>query len=753
MNTNRPRVSVAVKLMVFLVLAAAISIGIQAGLGLRNTQRQLEDAAIQNLIDLHTGHDTEVQALEQAAAVLSLSLADRSDIRDLFLARDRQGLVELLTPVVNSLASDYSIAHIAIQDAAGDVVASITPSYSSSGDVYQSPTAADAIQLQETVSGIDISPERLLISGASPIFDDTEQGETQTEVAGIIEVALDYDQLFIAHLSESSGADYKMWISLEAAEMSGLVQMQGAIESPSQELFYQAGTEPSLLPIPEQAYLDVLSTGQSVVQYVSIPDGDLQVLLAPLWAHENRVIGVLEIITSRAEYIASTRMAQFTTLGIAGGMILLAFASMGFVIYWVILRPVRHLGAVAEKQLQGYTEAEVTLITNDEFGQLGQTLNTLTTQLDNTLRGLETTIEQRTRDLEERSVQLEATVEVARFTTSILEEDRLIQQTVDLIRDRFGLYYVGFFLVDDTGEWAVLRAATGTGGQALLARNHRLQVGSGSMIGWSITNMQTRVAQEVAEDAVRLATPELPDTRSEAALPLRSRGQVIGALSVQSTEPGAFDRDTITILQSMADQVAVALDNARLFAQSQEALEATRRAYGEVTRRAWSDLAKSRAEWGYIYADRQISDAKGVWRPEMLSAARVGQITQSDNAGKPSLAVPIKVRDQVVGVLNLRRDNPEQDWSDDEIATVRELVDQLGLTLDSARAFQETQDRAASQRMLGDIATRIRETLDLETVVQTTAYEMRRALGLHSVEIKLGDTEQTEPLVEKEEVQ
>ena len=753
MNTYRRRVGIAVKLMVFLVLAATISIGIQAGLGLRNTQSRLEDTAIQSLVNLYNSHNTEVQTLEQAAAALSLSLADRADIKELLLAQDHQGLEELLSPIVNSLAAEYSVTHLSIQDSAGSVFASIRTPYSPGDAIIQSPPAADAIQSQQTFTGIGIGPERLGISGASPMFSNVGEGENQAELIGIIEIGLDYDQTFVDRLSEISGADYRMWLSLEAAEPAGLGPMQQTLASPSPELFYQAGTHSTPLPISEQQYLEVMATGQSVVEYVSLSDGDFLVLLAPLLAYEDRVIGVLEIMASRAESVASLRTAQITTVGTAGGMILLAFASMGFIINWIVLRPVRHLTAVASRQLEGDLTAEVTLLTNDEFGQFGQTLNTLTAQLDNTLRGLETTIEQRTRDLEERSAQLEATVEVARFTTSILEEDRLIQQTVELIRDRFGLYYVGFFLVDDTDQWAVLQAATGTGGQALLARDHRLQVGSGSMIGWSITNMQTRVAQEAAEDAVRLATPELPDTRSEAALPLRSRGQVIGALSVQSTEPGAFDRETIAILQTMADQVAVALDNARLFSQSQEALDATRRAYGEITRRSWADLTGSRTEWGYVYADRQISPTKGAWRPEMLRAAHEGQVTRSTSSGNPSLAVPIKVRDQVVGVLNLRREHSDQNWSEEEISTLEELVDQLGMTLDSARAFKETQDRAATQQVVGQIANRMRETLDLETVLQTTAQEMRQALGLHSVTIQLGGAEQTERWAEEEEVQ
>jgi GAF domain-containing protein len=162
---------------------------------------------------------------------------------------------------------------------------------------------------------------------------------------------------------------------------------------------------------------------------------------------------------------------------------------------------------------------------------------------------------------------------VGQTATSYLEAEALIQQVTDLIKDQFGLYYVGLFVVDERNEWAELRAGTGEAGQKMLAREHRLRVGDG-MIGWSIANAQARVALDTGTDAVRFDNPDLPDTRSEAAIPMRSRGRVLGALSVQSTKGAAFDQDTIVVLQTMADQVAVAVDNARLFAAAQEALEA-----------------------------------------------------------------------------------------------------------------------------------------------------------------------------------
>ncbi len=178
--------------------------------------------------------------------------------------------------------------------------------------------------------------------------------------------------------------------------------------------------------------------------------------------------------------------------------------------------------------------------------------------------------------LERRALQLQTAADVSRAASSILDPDELIRQVVDLVRERFDLYYAGLFLVDQTGEWtdepgkwAVLRAGTGEAGRQMLAQGHKLEIGGASMIGWCIANRQARIALDVGEEPVRFDNPLLPGTRSELALPLISRGEVIGALTIQSAQEAAFSQEDIAVLQTMADQVANAIANARLFEQVQ----------------------------------------------------------------------------------------------------------------------------------------------------------------------------------------
>lgn len=166
-----------------------------------------------------------------------------------------------------------------------------------------------------------------------------------------------------------------------------------------------------------------------------------------------------------------------------------------------------------------------------------------------------------------RTVQLQTAADVARAATSILDINELLPMVVELIRDHFEYYYVGMFLIEETNEWAVLRAATGETGRKMIELGHRLKLEDSSMIGWCITHRQARIALDVGEDAVRFANPRLPLTRSEIALPLITHGEVIGAMTIQSEKPSAFSAVDITTLQAMADLVANALENARLFTE------------------------------------------------------------------------------------------------------------------------------------------------------------------------------------------
>jgi GAF domain-containing protein len=184
--------------------------------------------------------------------------------------------------------------------------------------------------------------------------------------------------------------------------------------------------------------------------------------------------------------------------------------------------------------------------------------------------------------VEERTKQIRIAAAVARAVVSTPVLDDLLRRAVELIRDRFGYYHVSIFMLDEEGKSAVLRESTGEVGSALKARGHRLAVGSQSIIGWVTANNQPRVASDVSSDPVHFKNELLPETRAEAAVPLQVGGTVLGALDVQSTNPGAFSPDDIEVLQTLADQLSAAIQNARL-AQSSAMAADRSRVISEVT--------------------------------------------------------------------------------------------------------------------------------------------------------------------------
>jgi GAF domain-containing protein/HAMP domain-containing protein len=402
--------------------------------------------------------------------------------------------------------------------------------------------------------------------------------------------------------------------------------------------------------------------------------------------------------------------------------------------------PLHTLTETASRVAQGEMDLQVQApqVGPAEVINLANAFNSMTAQLRELIGGLEERVAARTLELERRSTYLEASAEVASAAASILNVEQLIQQAVELIRQRFGLYYVGLFLVDEIGEWAVLRAGTGEAGQRMLARAHQIRIGEG-MIGWCVANARSRIALDIGEDAVRLATSELPETRSEAALPLRVRGRVIGAVTVQSSLPAAFDEETVAVFQTMADQIAIALENARLLAESRAALEAAGRAYGELSREAWINVLQARPDVGYRSGEGGVARVEGAWRSEMERALQKEAVVQSDGEGeKSALAVPIRVRGQVIGVLGTSRPAEAGEWTDEELALLEELTTQLGEALESARLYRDTQRRAAYEQLMGNVVDRMRRTVDMDALMQVTIQEMASVLGASSAFVQLG---------------
>ncbi len=452
---------------------------------------------------------------------------------------------------------------------------------------------------------------------------------------------------------------------------------------------------------------------------------------APLTVRDE-TIATLGILTDLGILLDFENQMATNTPLVFGVVILITIVLVSAIVHWSVAVPLNKLRSAAEQIASGDYAQRAEVVSTDEIGTLASAFNSMADQLQHTMQGLE----QRTSAMQRHTVHLQTSAEVSRAAASILDADQLIQQVVQLIQEQFGLYYVGLFLVDQSGQWAVLQSGTGKSGRAMLERGYRLQIGSG-MIGWSIVNAEARIAMDVDQDAVRIASTKLPLTRSEAALPLRSRGRVLGALTVQSDQPSAFDQETIAVWQAMADQVALALDNARLLAETQQALDTARRAYGKVAQQTWAETLRTRADWGYIYARQSITPVKGDWRPEMLLAAKTGKSVQGNDADKLTLSLPLKVRDQVIGAIDFQKDENGETWTADDVSLLETLTEQLGVALESARLYQDTQHRAAREQLTREITDEMRRKVDVEAVLRAAVTNLGQALRAPRTYVRL----------------
>lgn len=401
-----------------------------------------------------------------------------------------------------------------------------------------------------------------------------------------------------------------------------------------------------------------------------------------------------------------------------------------------IIVPLRQLSRAAEEMGRGRLEQSVDVRGPQELVTLAQTFETMASQLRETLAGLEKQVAQRTHDLERRAVQLQAAAEVARDAASARELDDLLNRAVSLVQERFGFYHAGIFLLGEDEEYAVLRAALSEGGQRMLAREHKLKVGEVGIVGYAAGTGEPRIALDVGEDAVFFDNPDLPDTRSEMALPLKVRDRVIGVLDAQSTEAAAFDEEDVAVLQTMADQLAVAIQNARLFQEMQQTVRELETASGRYTREAWQ-AERSR---GYRYrglgvepASEQPPEARQVWTE---GDTVVHEAAGSGDDGVNALAVPVKLRDQVLGVLDLRFEG--EPASPETISLVEEVADRLALALESARLLEETQSRARREQTIRQITEQMRRAVDVETILQTTIAQLGEAMSAPRVYVRLG---------------
>jgi GAF domain-containing protein/HAMP domain-containing protein len=438
------------------------------------------------------------------------------------------------------------------------------------------------------------------------------------------------------------------------------------------------------------------------------------------------------IVSARSQTQQQLRLASQAAALILIILLVLAVAvSLG--LGQIIAAPIQRLTQVASQITTGDLSVQAAVKTKDEIGILAYSFNTMTARLRETLDGLERMVEERTVELlsanernERRARKFESIAQVARTISSTRDLDALLAQITTVISREFGFYHVGIFLLDAAKEYAVLSAADSEGGQAMLARGHRLKVGETGIVGYVTQTGKPRVALDTELDSTFFNNPDLPNTRSEIALPLHVGEEVIGALDVQSTEPGVFSQEDINILSTLADQVSIAIQNAQQFEQTRNALNEAESLAKQFVQAGWQQYTKNKRLTGVHHTGARSTLLYGKNGKDTEAAPWETARTRTKSRGA-FLSLPIKLRGEVIGSVDVHSPD-NRPWDQDELDIVTAIIERAAIAMDNARLLEESQRLASKEAKIGEVTAKVSASISMHNVLQTAVEELGRAL-------------------------
>jgi GAF domain-containing protein len=341
-------------------------------------------------------------------------------------------------------------------------------------------------------------------------------------------------------------------------------------------------------------------------------------------------------------------------------------------------------------------------------------------------------LQERADELDRRARQFEAIVRVSHDTTALFEQEEMLQRTTRSIKEQFGFDTVAVYLTDKPGGEISLRAVAGATPEA----------------GARPVQLET-VIQTIRSGASRIIQTSAEETQpgpGGLVLPLQVRDQVIGALEVQSGERAAFSDEDIAILQTMADQIAIAIENARLFGEAQASLQELNALYRQYAAEAWRGYVQAKPE-AIRYSHGTVTCPAQVWQTAREQARTSGEavvfVGDDDGEGAiQSLAVPVSLRGLPIGVLGFHRPAGAGAWQPEEIAMVRMVADRLALAVENIRLLEDAQQRAHEEHLLGEITASIRASMDVDTILQTAVRGLGQAIGVDRVSVYLAPEEE-----------
>jgi len=423
----------------------------------------------------------------------------------------------------------------------------------------------------------------------------------------------------------------------------------------------------------------------------------------------------------------------------AGGVLFLAILAgiSGSYLARRLATPLLNLTETVTQIASGDVKQRAVIEGPSEIAQLAEAFNSMTNQLQESIDSLEQRVADRTR-------RLEIVATLGEKLSSILNLDELLDEVVDQVRDRFGYYHAHIYLLDDRQERLVVAAGTGIAGEEMKAKGHNIPlIATTSLVARTARNGEIVRVDNVRETEDWLPNPLLPDTFSEMAVPILLEGQVVGVLDVQENKIGGLDESDAILLRSLANQVAVAIRNARLFNEVETALADVRVAQQQYLEESWEKakiMQRNAAHYHYAspdatpLAESTLSEAnQQALCQKQPFVMRINGTTNAD-----PIVTSIKLRDQVIGALQLYPQKNDHIWTEDDLALVEAIVEELAQTAENLRLFEDTRERANYERTVGEISEKLRAAPNLNALLETASRELGQRLGVPYTVLEMG---------------
>jgi len=718
-------------LIVFAILLAGIFA--YTFVSIHDTYHEAEEA---DLISYNDAFLAELENQKNVALALASAAAGNPSIQEAFSERDRQRLIALTLPSFELLGA-YNITQYQYHLPNGKRFLNLKDLSPREDNDVSPKVVLLANTEQRPVAGLESENGELGIRGVVPIY-------YQGNHIGSVEFGIRFSDALLNGLKAKYGGEWHVLLLQD--QLAGAPPQNVAVgESPVPNLILYATTQESSIFNVTSSYIQALN-GEETITHPSADGRDYAILTSPIRDFSGNIVGALDIVYDHT-HISSAQNRRLIFAGLVS-ILALVLGSLGLVIFTSrTLRPIQSLtnaaATIADGNVASYMDIRPG---NDEIGILTTAFNRMTSQLGNSITDLEKRVVERTQDLESQTQRLRVAAEIVRDAASARNLDGLLTRSAALILERFNLYHTGIYLLDNNKEYVVLVASPTKPGHQMIANNTRVRVGEIGVIGRVSASGEPYSLLNKGIDAVHFNNPYLPNTRSELALPLKVESNVIGVLDLHNDKPREFDVNDVAIMQIMADQLATAIERARLLQAMERNLNELEDAYGQYTLESWKGLAEGSQTptKGYRFDKIRIQSITEL--PELGNEVLAKGVTIQSNGNNQipdkqnTVAIPIKLRGRTIGVIGLKLKEGEDE---NTISIIESATERLALAMERARLYEEARLRADREQSISRVTTAISTPTEYEEILQTTVREIGNMLGDAEVIIQiLGNSEE-----------